>query len=160
LPLFGSPPSVDGSANWWSWLHRSTGDGFAPRKLSKHHGARRSLVERRRGAAAAVPSRSIVEGSETMQAHHQMQRTQTREGGAEEWWCPTCGRRLLLRWPPQHQKLVLEPGDELATHAGATRGLRLGSLEVVAANDPQGDPGSDWRRWLADNGMDWDGPAA
>jgi hypothetical protein len=95
-----------------------------------------------------------------MQAYHQMQRAETRESGGEEWLCPTCGRRLLLRWPPEYQKLVLVPGDEHATHTGATAGVQLGPLEVVAPGDPPADPGSDWRRWLADNGIDWDGPAA
>ena len=95
-----------------------------------------------------------------MQAHHQMQRAETREIGAEEWWCPTCGRRLLLRWPPEYQKLVLEPGEEYATHTGATAGVQLGPLEVVAADDSPAGPGSDWQRWLADNRIDWDGPAA
>jgi hypothetical protein len=38
--------------------------------------------------------------------------------------------------------------------------MRLGPVEVVASGDAPADPGSDWRRWLADNGIDWDGPAA
>jgi hypothetical protein len=95
-----------------------------------------------------------------MQAHHQMKRAGIRENGAEEWLCRSCGRHLLLRWSPEYQKLVLEPGDEYATHAGATAGVQLGPLEVVAPVDPLAGPGSDWRRWLADNGIDWDGPAA
>jgi hypothetical protein len=95
-----------------------------------------------------------------MQAHHQMKRAGIRENGAEEWSCRSCGRRLLLRWSPQYQKLVLEPGDEHATHTGATAGVQLGPLEVVAPIDPPAGPGLDWRRWLADNGIDWDGPAA
>ena len=53
-----------------------------------------------------------------------------------------------------------EPGDEDATHTAATAGVQLGPFEVVASGDPPADPGSDWRRWLADNGIDWDGPAA
>jgi hypothetical protein len=38
--------------------------------------------------------------------------------------------------------------------------VQLGPVEVVAPGGPAADPGSDWRRWLADNGIDWDGPAA
>jgi hypothetical protein len=95
-----------------------------------------------------------------MQAHHHLKRAGIRENGAEEWLCPSCGRHLLLRWPPEYQKLVLEPGDEGATHTAATAGVQLGPFEVVASGDPPADPGSDWRRWLADNGIDWDGPAA
>jgi hypothetical protein len=94
-----------------------------------------------------------------MQAHHQMKRTGTPESGAEEWLCPSCGRHLLLRWQPEFQKLVLVPGDENAAHTGATADVALGPLEVVPSGDPA-DPGSDGRRWLADNGIEWDGPAA
>jgi hypothetical protein len=93
-------------------------------------------------------------------AQHQMQRMETREHGLDEWWCPTCGRRLLLRWPPEYQKLVLEAGDEGASHAGATAGLGFGSLEVVAPGNAPTDPDPQWRQWLADNGIDWEGPAA
>lgn len=85
-----------------------------------------------------------------MQAQHRMRRTERWSTGAEEWWCPTCGRRLLLHWPPNYRKLVLDPGDEQAAHTGA--------LEVVDGGAPHPDP--EWRRWLADNGIDWDGTAA
>ena len=78
----------------------------------------------------------------------------------EEWLCPTCGRHLLLQVSPRYQKLVLEPGDGLAAHVGATDGVQLGPVEVVGSGGPPADPGSDWRRWLADNGIDWDGSAA
>jgi hypothetical protein len=54
-----------------------------------------------------------------MQAPHRMRRTERWATGAEEWWCPTCGRRLLLHWPPNYRKLVLDPGDEAAAHTGA-----------------------------------------
>jgi hypothetical protein len=95
-----------------------------------------------------------------MQAHHQMRRMGSRAGGAEEWSCPSCGRTLLLQFHPRYQKVVLAPGDEYVAHAGATDGVQLGPVEVVPPGDPPADPGSAWRRWLADNGIDWDGPAA
>jgi hypothetical protein len=95
-----------------------------------------------------------------MQPHHHMERAGVRENGEEEWLCPSCGRQLLLRWPPEYQKLVLEPGDEDAAHTGATAGIQLGPIEDVQPGDAPTGPGSDWRRWLADNGIDWDGPAA
>jgi hypothetical protein len=85
-----------------------------------------------------------------MQAPHRMRRTERWATGAEEWWCPTCGRRLLLHWPPNYRKLVLDPGDEAAAHTGAMVADDAGVLP----------PGPRWRRWLADNGIDWDGTAA
>ncbi|WP_067806233.1 hypothetical protein [Actinomadura formosensis] len=45
-----------------------------------------------------------------------MQLIRTAESGHEEWACPTCGRRILLHWPPDYTKQVLTPGDETACH--------------------------------------------
>jgi hypothetical protein len=83
-----------------------------------------------------------------MLAPHRMRRVERWATGGEEWWCPVCGRRLLLRWPPGYAKLVLDPGDERAAHTGA----------VAAAAGPR--PDERWRGWLADNGIDWDATAA
>jgi hypothetical protein len=75
------------------------------------------------------------------------------ESGAEEWACPTCGRRLLLRWPPHYEKLVLEHGDEAAIHVGGKGGLRPGQITVAPA--PAGEVPMAEREWLRDNGIDW-----
>jgi hypothetical protein len=77
-------------------------------------------------------------------------------GGAEEWSCSQCSRRLLLRRPPAFQKIVLDPGDEGAAHAGGTGGLRLGSAR--AQPPPTGGVSGADRAWLADQGIEW-GPA-
>src|SRR5689334_20094557 len=53
------------------------------------------------------------------QVYHEMVLETTHSSGAEEWYCPTCGRRLLLRWPPAYEKIVLVPGDEYAAHSGS-----------------------------------------
>ncbi|MEU5991642.1 hypothetical protein ABZ806_21940 [Spirillospora sp. NPDC047418] len=45
-----------------------------------------------------------------------MGRVRTAESGLEEWACPSCGRRILLRWPPHYVKHVLDHGDEKACH--------------------------------------------
>lgn len=80
------------------------------------------------------------------------------ESGAEEWICPACGRRMLLRWPPDYEKLVLEHGDESAIHVGGKGGVRVGEFKVAPA--PEGDMLSAEREWLRDNGIDWDGESA
>lgn len=72
--------------------------------------------------------------------------------GTEEWACPRCGRRLLLRWPPHYEKLVLEPGDLTAIHVGGKGGVRAGGLTASPV------PGGTDQQWLTDNGMDWDDP--
>ncbi len=52
------------------------------------------------------------------QESHKMVLETVHESGAEEWYCPTCGRRFLMNWPPDYKKTVLEPGDEYASHTG------------------------------------------
>ena len=59
---------------------------------------------------------------------HTMVLVGPRQPGAEEWFCPACGRRLLMEWPPRYAKLVVEPGDEAVTHVGGKGG--------VAESDP------------------------
>lgn len=76
------------------------------------------------------------------------------EAGGEEWACPRCGRRLLLRWPPQLEKLVLEPGDVTAIHVGGKGGVRAGGITAAPV------PAEADREWLRDSGIDWDGTSS
>jgi hypothetical protein len=88
---------------------------------------------------------------------HLMIRTGSGEG-AEEWSCTQCSRRLLVRRPPGFAKLVLDRGDEAASHAsGGGTGLRIGGTELHAGRPP-GLP-ADQRDWLAAHGIDWDAGA-
>jgi hypothetical protein len=80
------------------------------------------------------------------------------ESGAEEWVCPTCGRRMLLRWPPEYEKLVLDHGDDSAIHVGGKGGVQVGGLVIEPT--PEGDMRGAEREWLRDNGIDWDGESA
>lgn len=67
---------------------------------------------------------------------HQMDLLGVDETGAEEWHCPTCGRRFLLRWPPDYGRKVLTPGDEDVTHVGGKGGLRMGEPTFGPAGPP------------------------
>ena len=64
------------------------------------------------------------------QTVHEMFLETTHASGAQEWTCPTCGRRFLMQWPPAYKKIVLEPGDEQASHRGFTGELFIDPLEV------------------------------
>ncbi len=80
------------------------------------------------------------------------------ESGAEEWLCPACGRRMLMRWPPHFDALVLEGGDPTVPHAGAKGGALMreaGVAQVPSADVPVGE-----QQWLRSNGIDWDGMAS
>jgi hypothetical protein len=84
---------------------------------------------------------------------HEMVMGGLTQSGAEEWFCPSCGRRLLLRWRP-FETLVLERGDEAIAHAGAKGGASIGAVDVRPAGwaAPPDDV-----RWLHENGVDWGG---
>ena len=110
---------------------------------------------------------------DTVPARHEMTLTGNTESGAEEWVCPSCSRRILLRWPPNYEKLVLEHGDENVIHVGGKGGLRVGravvtpgpeaevpSAEVPSADVLSADVPSAERQWLRDIGIDWDGESA
>ena len=53
-------------------------------------------------------------------SQHEMVICATYPTGAQEWYCPVCGRRYVLQWPPSYSKIVLEVGDEMAVHVGGT----------------------------------------
>jgi hypothetical protein len=64
------------------------------------------------------------------QEQHEMQLEKIHLSGAEEWYCPTCGRRFLLRWPPAYEKIIVEAGDMHASHTGGKRNSRTQPLHM------------------------------
>ncbi len=60
---------------------------------------------------------------------HKMILVHESEDASQEWFCPECGRHLLISWPPNYKRVVLEPGDEEAIHSGATGGVEMGPVE-------------------------------
>ena len=65
-----------------------------------------------------------------MNERHEMVLEMTHASGAEEWHCPTCGRRILLLVPPKNEMVIVEPGDPYASHSGSIGGLRIGAAQV------------------------------
>lgn len=90
---------------------------------------------------------------------HEMILEQTQPSGADLWSCPECGRRFVMRWLPDYERVVLEPGDEHVVHVGGTGGVRIGKVEVIAGVDAEAEQGK-WLRWLDNHGIQWEGPAA
>jgi hypothetical protein len=90
---------------------------------------------------------------------HEMVHKGTDPSGAEEWLCEECGRHFIVRWRPTYDRVVtLHPGDASATHIGRMGDAAVRDLQVTRADVPAATPAEDaWRRWLRDNGMDWDG---
>ena len=69
---------------------------------------------------------------------HEMYLETTHPSGAQEWLCPTCGRRFLMHFQPKYERLdmmVLEAGDELVSHSGSLSGLHITKSEVGVVDD-------------------------
>jgi hypothetical protein len=84
---------------------------------------------------------------------HEMARTRTLEHGVEEWSCTECSRRLLFRWPPAFEKVVLDRGDEWAAHVGGSAGLQIAATSV--APPVREDLRASDRHWLSAQGIEW-----
>ncbi len=90
---------------------------------------------------------------------HEMILEETQPSGADVWSCPECGRRIVMQWLPDYDRVILDPGDNRAIHVGGTGGVRIGKVEVTPGK-AAGDAESAWRQWLDDHGIDWDGSVA
>lgn len=90
---------------------------------------------------------------------HEMELLGVDETGSEEWYCPSCGRRFLMRWPPNYGRTILVAGDEHVAHVGGKGGLRMGAPSIREAPTSPLEPAEDeplseevaalWRRLLA-----------
>jgi len=81
-------------------------------------------------------------------ATHEMVMVGVSDSGTEEWLCPECGRRTLMRWQPDYEKIVLDVGDDLATHFGGRGGMRTPEIHERDLE------------WLRGHGIDWHGRPA
>jgi len=71
--------------------------------------------------------------------HHEMVLEQTHTSGIEEWYCPSCGRRFLVQWPPAYKMIILEPGEKDTRHnvskvnspAGVRRATKLEAADLI-----------------------------
>ena len=61
---------------------------------------------------------------------HQMELETTYPSGVQEWVCPTCTRRFILQPPPKFRIIVLNAGNDQASHTGSTRGLKISPPEM------------------------------
>lgn len=73
---------------------------------------------------------------------HKLTRIKKYSSGAEEWFCPICGRRFVIQWSPEYQRVVLECGDEAAVH-------NTGQGAMVVSQPQTADPLlAPWQAWL------------
>lgn len=83
---------------------------------------------------------------------HQMVVEKTFPSGAQEWYCPTCGRRFILQWPPNYERIILNEGDETAVHTGGSGGVSMGAPEIQMDRQDMEDNGENNTGSLEDLG--------
>jgi hypothetical protein len=82
------------------------------------------------------------------QDYHTMEFIQTHENGVDELYCSICGRRMLLSWPPNYQKVILEIGDEFAIHSAGKGGLHFGNPQIRQTEESDTTDGMSLQPWL------------
>jgi hypothetical protein len=65
---------------------------------------------------------------------HIMTLVTTYPTGAEDWLCPECGYRFVMRWQP-FKRLCLVEGEQGEPHCGQRGGLVMGGVEVEQRQD-------------------------
>jgi hypothetical protein len=71
------------------------------------------------------------------QEKHEMSFEKKHPSGADEWVCPTCGRRMLITWEPKFRRTVLVASDVNVTHDGIWIRIPIvGNLEFPFVEGP------------------------
>lgn len=68
---------------------------------------------------------------------HEMVFEKTHISGVEEWYCPSCGRRFLVQWPPSYKVIILEPGEKDTRHNLSKVNSRMGAPQVTQTKEPE-----------------------
>lgn len=93
------------------------------------------------------------------QEQHEMVLEMTHPSGMQGWFCPSCGRRILLHVPPHGDLVIVERGDESAGHSGSIGGLRIGVVQVSERRDEPEKISEErllpWIKALEDLNLDW-----
>jgi len=86
------------------------------------------------------------------QQKHEMILERSYPTGADEWYCPVCGRRMLINWEPEFKRTLLQAGEDDAIHSVSKGSLPIGSLQAETADDSQPDHEDSrlgpWLTWL------------
>jgi hypothetical protein len=80
--------------------------------------------------------------------NHIILMTRTYASGAQEWYCPTCGRRFIVQWTPEYQRVVLEAGDESAIHNTGKGAF------IVRCPDQDDEWLEPWNDWIKKNNIE------
>lgn len=62
---------------------------------------------------------------------HTLELLSRTDDGLEEWFCPTCGRHMLLSLTPTLAQTLLAEGDARASHSNLVGGAQLEALQPM-----------------------------
>lgn len=82
---------------------------------------------------------------------HVMVHEGTLESGEDQFYCPVCGRRVLMQWPPKYKKTVLTAGNVNAIHNAGKGGLHMGTAKVIqepVLSEEDHQRLTQWEEWL------------
>jgi hypothetical protein len=102
-----------------------------------------------KAAIDIIERKSLSVSNQSSPQQHEMHLIETHSSGATEWYCPTCGRRFLMQWPPNYKKIIIEAGDEHAVHSGGIGGLKMNVSTITQEEDSQEERYlAPWDEWL------------
>jgi hypothetical protein len=55
--------------------------------------------------------------------------------GVEEWFCPDCGRHMLVNWSPKFKRVIIEIGDQSVGHNGFKSDVQPEDMMVTSADE-------------------------
>lgn len=67
--------------------------------------------------------------------HHEMILEKIHISGVEEWYCPDCGRRFLVQWPPSYKMIIVEQGDKDTRHNVSKLNAPIGSFPITRTKE-------------------------
>lgn len=89
---------------------------------------------------------------------HEMVFEKTHLSGVEEWYCPSCGRRFLVQWPPAYKMVILEPGEKDTRHNLSKVNSRLSAPQTNKIEPIEEFRLIPWLKWMeeVDFASRWD----
>lgn len=69
--------------------------------------------------------------------YHEMVFEKAHLSGVEEWYCPSCGRRFLVQWPPSYKMIILEPGEKDTRHNLSKVNAHRDAPRVLQTEEPE-----------------------
>jgi len=78
---------------------------------------------------------------------HPMVLIASHPSGLVEWLCPTCGCHVLVSWPPEGKRIILDPGDRSAAHISCKDDRSLEAEELHSTDEEQACL-APWAEWM------------